>query len=56
MTEPVLRTKHPKRRPRDLRQKAYTQVAITSPRGVYADRKGERLSSKPHRGWRRVYP
>jgi hypothetical protein len=54
VAKPVTKPKHPKRRPKDLLGKAYTQVAITSPRGVYADRKGERLARKPHRGWRRV--
>jgi transposase-like protein len=54
MTQPILKTRYPKRRPKELRQKAYTQVAVTS-RGVYADRKSERLSRKPHRGWRRIY-
>jgi hypothetical protein len=49
------KTKHPKRRPRELIGKVYTQVAVTSPRGVYTDSKGERLSQKPHRGWKRVY-
>jgi transposase-like protein len=56
MTKPVLKPRHPKRRPKDLLGKTYTQVAVTSPRGVYADRQGERLARKPHRGWRRVYP
>jgi transposase-like protein len=55
MAKPSLKPRHPKRRPKDLVGKSYTQVAITSPRGVYADRKGERLSRKPHRGWRRIY-
>jgi transposase-like protein len=55
VTKPILKAKHPKRRPKDLLGKAYTQVAITSPRGVYADRKGERLSRKPHRSWERIY-
>jgi transposase-like protein len=56
MTRPVLETRHPKRWPKELRQKAYTQVAITSPRAVYADRKGERLTRKPRKGWKRIYP
>ena len=57
-TKPILKTRHPKRRPKELRQKPYMQVAVTSPRGVgvYVDRKGQRLSRKPRRGWRRVYP
>jgi len=54
MIQPVRKTKYPKRRPKELRQKAYTQVAVTSS-GVYADRKAERLSRKPHRGWKRIY-
>jgi putative transposase len=53
-TMPILKKKHPKRRPKELRQKTYAQVALTSSRGVYADKKGERLSRKPHRGWRRI--
>jgi hypothetical protein len=56
MAQPILKTRHPKRRPEELIGKAYTQVAVTSPRAVYTDRRGERLSRKPHRGWRRVYP
>jgi len=55
MTKPILKTRHPKRRPKDLLGKAYTQVAVTSSRSVYADRKGERISRKPHRGWKRIY-
>jgi hypothetical protein len=55
MTKPILKPRYPKRRPIELRQKAYTQVAVTSARGVYADKKGKRLSRKPHRGWRRIY-
>jgi len=53
--KPSLRRKHPKRKPRELKQRTFTQVAITSPRGFYADSKGERLSRKPHRGWKRIY-
>jgi transposase-like protein len=56
LAKSALKIKHPKRRPRELLQKTYVQATITSPTGVYADRKGERLSRKPHRGWRRVYP
>ena len=58
LTKPVLRTRHPKRKPKELRQKTYIQATVTSPRGVgvYVDRKGQRLSRKPRRGWRRVYP
>lgn len=56
MTKPILKPKHPKRRPKDLLGKAYTQVAVTSPRGVYSDKREERLSRKHHRGWKRVYP
>jgi transposase-like protein len=57
MTKPVLKKpRYPKRRPTELRQKAYTQAVITSPRGLYADKKAERLSRKPHRGWKRIYP
>ena len=54
-TKPSLQRKHPKRKPRDLKQRTFTQVAIGSPRGVYTDRRGERLSRKPHRGWKRMY-
>ena len=56
VAKPVQKPRHPKRRPKDLRGKPYMQVTVTSPRGVYADKQGERLSRKPHRGWRRVYP
>jgi hypothetical protein len=52
---PVPKKKHPKRRPKELRQKTYTQVAITSPRAVYTDKREERLSRQHHRGWKRVY-
>jgi transposase-like protein len=55
-TIPILKKKHPKRRPKELRQKAYTQLTLTSSKSIYADRKAERLSRKPHKGWRRVYP
>jgi hypothetical protein len=55
MTKPILKPRHPKRRPRELRQRAFTQVAITSSRGVYTDRKEERLTRKHHRGWKRIY-
>jgi putative transposase len=53
--KPTTQRKHPKRKPRDLKQRTFTQVAIASSRGVYADKKGERISRKPHRGWRRIY-
>lgn len=53
--KPVPKARHPKRKPVELRRKAYTQAVITSPTGVYADRKSERLSRKPHRGWKRIY-
>jgi len=53
--QPNLRTQHPKRKPRELKQRTFTQATITSTRGVYADKKGERLSRKPHRGWERIY-
>jgi putative transposase len=53
--KPIRQRKHPKRKPRELRQRTLTQVTITSSRGVYTDKKGERLSRKPHRGWRRIY-
>jgi putative transposase len=56
ITKPILKTRHPKRRPKELLRKTYTHVAVTSSRSVYADRQGDRLSKKPHRGWRRVYP
>lgn len=55
MVKPALKPRHPKKRPKNLRGKAYVQVAITSPRGVYADRREERLSRRPHRGWKRIY-
>jgi len=53
--KPIRQRKHPKRKPKELKQRTFTQVAMTS-RGVYTDSKGERLSRKPHRGWRRIYP
>ena len=53
--KPMPKPRHPKRKPKELRQKAYTQIAVTSPRAAYADKKGERLARKPHRGWRRIY-
>jgi len=55
LAKPSLKTRHPKRRPIELRQKPYTQAVITSPRAVYSDRQGARLSKKPHRGWKRIY-
>jgi len=59
--KPTSKRKHPKRKPRELKQRTFTQVAIASPNivssgGVYTDSKGERLSRKPHRGWKRIYP
>jgi hypothetical protein len=54
-TKPSLHRKHPKRKPRGLKLRTFTQVAITSSRGVYADKQGERLSRKPHRGWEKIY-
>jgi len=53
--KPIPKTRHPKRRPKELRQKAYTEVAVTSPRAVYTDKGEERLSKRPHRGWKRIY-
>jgi putative transposase len=53
--KPIRQRKHPKRKPRELRQRPLTQVTITSPKGIYADKKGERLSRNPHRGWKRIY-
>jgi len=53
--KPVSQRKHPKRKPKELKQRAFTQVAVTSSSGVYADKKGERLSRKSHRGWKRIY-
>ena len=55
VTKPILKPKHPKRRPKELLGKTYTQAAVTSSKSVYADRQGERLSRKPHRGWKRIY-
>ena len=54
-TKPIAKTRHPKRRPKTLKQKAYTQVAVSSPKAAYADKSEERLSRKPHRGWKRIY-
>ena len=53
---PTPKTRHPKRRPKELRQKAYTQVAVTPSKGVYADRSEQLLSRHHRKGWRRVYP
>jgi hypothetical protein len=55
VTKPTLKVKHPKRRPRELRQKVYVETALTSPRAVYMDRRGERLTRRHHKGWRRIY-
>ena len=57
---PILKTKHPKRRPKELRQKVYTQLTLTTgalPRGtaVYTDRTGQLLSTRYRKGWRRIY-
>ena len=54
--KPIRQRKHPKRKTRELRQRPLTQVAITSSRGVYTDKRGERLSRKPRKGWKRIYP
>ena len=54
-TMPILKRKHPKRRPKELRQEMYAQLTLTSPRGVYTDRREERLSRRYHRGWKRIY-
>jgi len=53
--KPILHGKHPKRKPRELKQRMFTQATITSSRGVYTDSKSERLSRKHHRGWKRIY-
>ena len=53
--KPIAKTRHPKRKPKELRQKEYVQATVTSPRAVYADKSEARLSRKPHRGWKRVY-
>jgi len=55
MIKPIPKIKHPNRRPKELRQKAYAQVAVTSP-SVYTDRSEQLLSKKHRKGWRRVYP
>jgi len=55
VTKPIVKPRHPKRRSKELLGKAYTQVALTASRGVYADKAETRLSRKPHRGWRRIY-
>ena len=54
-TIPIPKRRHPKRRPKELRQKTYTQVAVTT-RGVYTDRSERLLSRKHRKGWKRVYP
>jgi putative transposase len=53
--KPTPQRKHPKRKPRELKQRTFTQAVITSSRGVYTDKREERLSRKPHRGWKRIY-
>jgi len=53
--KPTRQRKYPNRKPKELKQRTFTQTVITSPKGVYADSKGERLSRKPHRGWKRIY-
>ncbi|MFO7996652.1 MAG: DDE-type integrase/transposase/recombinase [Dehalococcoidia bacterium] len=53
--KPARKPRHPKRRPKTLKQKAYAQVTVTSPKAAYADKSEERLSRKPHRGWKRIY-
>jgi transposase-like protein len=55
MTKPILKMGHPKRRPKELLGKTYTQVAVTSSSSVYSDKREERLSRKHHRGWKRIY-
>ena len=55
MIKPTLKPRHPKRRPKELRQKAYAEVAVTSP-SVYTDRSERLLSRKHRKGWKRVYP
>jgi putative transposase len=54
MIKPLPKPRHPKRRPKELRQKTYAQVAVTT-RGVYADKGETRLSRRYHRGWKRIY-
>jgi transposase-like protein len=56
MAKSIPKMKHPKRRPKELRQKAYAQVAVASTRSVYADKREERLSRRHHRDWKRIYP
>jgi transposase-like protein len=56
----ILKRKHPKRKPKELKQKVYTQLTLTTgalPRGkaVYTDRTGQLLSTRYHRRWRRIY-
>jgi putative transposase len=51
----ILKRKHPKRRPKELTQKAYTQLTLTTGKGAYTDRTGQRLSRRYHKGWRRIY-
>lgn len=55
LIKPIPKARHPKRRPKELRQKTYTQVAVTS-RSAYTDRNKERPSRQHHRGWKRIYP
>jgi putative transposase len=47
--------KHPKRKPKGLKQKAYTQLTLTTGKGAYVDRTGQRLSRRYHKGWKRIY-
>jgi hypothetical protein len=51
----ILKSKHPKRKPKELRQKVYTQLTLTTGKGAYVDRTGQRLSRRYHKGWRRIY-
>jgi len=56
MIKPIPKARHPKRRPKELKQKTYAQVAVASPRGVYTDRSEQLLSKKHRKGWKRIYP
>jgi putative transposase len=59
-TMPVVGIRATPRRPKELRQKTYTQLTLTTgalPRGkaVYTDRTGQLLSTRYRKGWKRIY-
>jgi putative transposase len=54
--KPIRQTKYPKRKPKELKQRTFTQAVIPLSRGVYTDKHEERLSRRPRKGWKRIYP